>query len=223
MSAIQPPTSTAQLMQRAEALAGHSLGELAEQFRAQLPDNLLLEKGWIGQFLEHLLGASAGSLPQPDFPELGVELKSIPVDARGKPLESTFVSVVNLQQPHLESWHTSVVRLKLSCVLWLPILTERHQPLTARRIGMPLLWRPNQAQWQILQSDWEEAMEKVCLGQFDKLNARFGEALQVRPKAANSRVLTTVTGRDGEPTQTLPRGFYLRSGFTQTILQSLAY
>ncbi|WMS85760.1 DNA mismatch repair endonuclease MutH [Pleionea litopenaei] len=223
MTTVTPPQSIEQLLERAEKLAGKSLAQLAEEFRAQLPDHLLLEKGWIGQFIEHLLGATSGSLPQPDFPELGVELKTIPINPLGKPLESTFVSVVNLHQPASEQWETSIVKKKLEHVLWMPIIVHPNSPLNQRIIGMPLLWRPSADEWQILKNDWEETMEKVCLGKFGQLNARFGQALQVRPKAANSKVLTDVVGSDGEITQTLPRGFYLRSSFTQKVLTQLSY
>ena len=74
---ISAPNTEAELMTRAEQLAGKTLGELATIYANQVPDNLLIEKGWVGQFCEKLLGASAGSLPEPDFPHLGIEL--IPV------------------------------------------------------------------------------------------------------------------------------------------------
>jgi DNA mismatch repair protein MutH len=223
MAIVPPPESIEELISRAEALAGFTLGELAQQHAAKLPPNLLLEKGWVGQFFEQLLGASAGSLPEPDFPHLGVELKTIPVNEQGKPLESTFVSVVYLMNQQHETWETSLVKKKLSRVLWIPVLAPRSLPITERRVGMPLLWQPTPQQEAILRCDWEEAMEKVCMGKLGELNARFGQALQVRPKAANSKVLTEAIGPDGEIIKTLPRGFYLRSSFTQQILSSLSY
>ena len=62
-------------------------------------------------------------------------------------------------------------------------------------------------------------MDRICLGQLDAISARDGEVLQIRPKAAHSRILCETSGDDGAPTQTLPRGFYLRSQFTRGILQ----
>ncbi len=38
--------------------------------------------------------------------------------------------------------------------------------------------------------------------------------LQVQPKAVSSKCLCWATGAEGEKIQTLPRGFYLRPGFT---------
>ncbi len=228
MDKILPPKSIDELMQRAESLAGFSLGELAQKHSAQMPDNLLIEKGWVGQFLEFLLGATAGSLPEPDFIELGVELKTIPIDAQGKPLESTYVSVLHLNNQAHESWQNSLVWKKLKQVLWFPVICpdkkSPHKSQTKDRIlGMPVLWRPTPEQEALLRSDWEEAMEKVALGKLGELNSRFGEALQVRPKAANSKVVTDAIGPGGDTIKTLPRGFYLRSSFTQAILKSLTY
>ena len=63
-------------------------------------------------------------------------------------------------------------------------------------------------------------MNLVSLGKFDQLNARLGDVLQIRPKAAHSRVTTKAIGENGETIETLPRGFYLRAGFTQKILNA---
>ncbi|MCO7225156.1 DNA mismatch repair endonuclease MutH [Pleionea sp. CnH1-48] len=219
MPLVTPPQSIDELMKRAESLAGFSLGQLAQRYQSSMPDNLLLEKGWVGQFIEFLLGAYSGSLPEPDFPNLGIELKTLPVDQHGRPWESTYVSVLPLHDTLNEQWDTSVVKKKLSCVLWFPIVTDKGTPPEQRIAGMPLLWRPDQEQWNILRQDWEEAMEKVTLGKLGELNARFGQALQIRPKAANSRVLTDAIGPEGSVVKTLPRGFYLRRNFTEEILQ----
>ena len=56
-----------------------------------IPANLQRHKGWPGMLIEKWLGASAGSKPQQDFPELGIELKTIPIDANFSPLETTYV------------------------------------------------------------------------------------------------------------------------------------
>ncbi len=223
MSLPVPPQSVEELMCRAENIAGKTLGELSQEFATLMPDNLLTEKGWVGQFIEKVLGASAGSLPEPDFQNLGIELKTIPVDDKGKPLESTYVSVVPLMNHENETWKNSLVRKKLTHVLWIPVLSPKGSEIASRILGMPLLWRPTPEQESILQSDWEETMEKVILGNLGELNSRFGQALQVRPKAANSKILTDAIGNEGQLIKTLPRGFYLRTSFTHSILRSLSY
>ena len=68
------PMSTAELIVRAEALAGSSIGELAEALGATIPEGRRSTKGFIGQLLEKALGADPEALDAPDFPGLGVEL-----------------------------------------------------------------------------------------------------------------------------------------------------
>ncbi|WP_028108693.1 DNA mismatch repair endonuclease MutH [Ferrimonas futtsuensis] len=213
------PNSESQLLDRAEAVAGWTLGELADALGIAVPDNLLRHKGWSGQLLERYLGASAGSKPHPDFEQLGIELKTIPVDLQGKPLETTFVSVCPLTNLGGLRWEESPVCHKLTAILWIPILGERQIPVAERTLGMPLLWRPSPEEWHVLQQDWEEIMERVTLGEVESITARHGEVLQLRPKAANSRVLTDGIGPDGTLIQTLPRGFYLKIPFTHALLQ----
>lgn len=91
-----PPQSQEQLLAQAQRLAGYSLGELAALAGVPIPRDLKRDKGWIGILLEIWLGASAGSKPEQDFAALGVELKTIPIDRQGRPLETTFVCVAPL-------------------------------------------------------------------------------------------------------------------------------
>ncbi|RDK84607.1 DNA mismatch repair protein MutH [Enterobacillus tribolii] len=213
-----PPSSPAQLLERARALAGYSLGELATLAGVAIPRDLRRDKGWVGMLLELYLGASAGSKPEQDFPDLGIELKTIPIDAAGKPLETTFVCVAPLTGNSGITWESSHVRHKLQCVLWVPVEGERAIPLAERRVGAPLLWRPDEEEEERLRRDWEELMDMIVLGKVERITARHGEVMQIRPKAANSRALTEAVGERGEPIMTLPRGFYLKKNFTAAIL-----
>ena len=212
------PDSTTELLQRARQLAGLTLAELAVELNQQLPPDLQKDKGTVGQLLELALGASAGSKAEPDFPHLGVELKTIPVDRHGKPLESTYVCVAPMTGATLQHWEDSWVCRKLLHVLWVPVLAERGIPLADRMIGRAFLWRPSAEQQQLLRQDWEELMELIVLGGIDQIKGAHGKVLQLRPKAANSKALTSAIGADGQPIQTLPRGFYLKASFTASLL-----
>ncbi len=206
-------------MRRAEAIAGLSLGRLAETLGVVVPADLRRRKGWVGALLEAALGADAASLAEPDFRAIGVELKSLPLDAQGRPRESTYVCTVPLERACSEQWEASWLRRKLSRVLWLPVEAEPTIPLAERRIGNALLWSPDEIQAAQLRRDWEELMEALCLQGPGQLSARMGEVLQVRPKAAHSRVLAPAVSDEGEPTLSNPRGFYLRPAFTRALLK----
>ena len=70
----------------------------------------------------------------------------------------------------------------------------------------------------MLRRDWEELMDLIVLGHVERITARHGEVLQLRPKAANNKALTEAIGEQGQPIMTLPRGFYLKKGFTGALL-----
>lgn len=104
-------------------------------------------------------------------------------------------------------------------VLWIPILAERTIPVEQRQVAMPFIWQPTAQQENLLRKDFEDTIETVALGQIEQIDARFGEVMQVRPKAANAKALTEAIGPEGETIKTLPRGFYLRPSFTRLILE----
>ncbi|WP_114891039.1 DNA mismatch repair endonuclease MutH [Haemophilus haemolyticus] len=214
------PQTLEQLLSQAQSIAGLTFGELADELHISVPPDLKRDKGWVGMLLERALGATAGSKAEQDFSHLGVELKTLPIDAEGYPLETTFVSLAPLVQNSGVKWESSHVRHKLSCVLWMPIEGSRHIPLRERHIGAPILWKPTTEQERQLKQDWEELMDLIVLGKLDQITARIGEVMQLRPKGANSRAVTKGIGKNGEIIDTLPLGFYLRKEFTAQILKA---
>lgn len=214
------PQTLEQLLAQAQSIAGLTFGELADELHIPVPIDLKRDKGWGGMLLERALGATAGSKAEQDFSHLGVELKTLPINAEGYPLETTFVSLAPLVQNSGVKWENSHVRHKLSCVLWMPIEGSRHIPLRERHIGAPILWKPTAEQERQLKQDWEELMDLIVLGKLDQITARIGEVMQLRPKGANSRSVTKGIGKNGEIIDTLPLGFYLRKEFTAQILNA---
>ncbi len=217
---VSPPTSEAELLERARQLAGLTMADLATKFNQAIPKDARSAKGWIGQLVETSLGATASSLAEPDFQLIGIELKTLPLTNSGKPKESTYVCTVPLTKLHEQEWSTSWFKRKLQRVLWLPIEADKQIPLAERHIGNAILWSPNEVETAQLQQDWEELMELVCLGKLDQITSHMGRYLQIRPKGANAKSLTTTLDEEGNTIQTLPRGFYLRPEFTQRIIQA---
>lgn len=219
MPIINAPDNVEQLMHRVQTIAGMNLASLAQSVNIEVPENLRREKGWVGQLLEKVLGATAGNKPEPDFIGLGIELKTLPIDARGYPSESTYVCVVPLAHTDGLHWNNSLVKAKLSQVLWVPIEADKKIPLAKRRVGMGILWQPDTETESKLAVDYDEFIDRITLGKVESITAHQGEFLQIRPKAANSSVLTKGIGDEGQAIKTLPRGFYLRPSFTRNIIR----
>ncbi|AAP95483.1 DNA mismatch repair protein MutH [[Haemophilus] ducreyi] len=214
------PQSEAELLAKANWLAGFTLGELAQQLNTVVPPDLTRDKGWVGQIIERALGATAGSKPEQDFAHLGIELKTIPINNHGLPLETTFICLAPLIHNQGITWQTSHVKYKLQRVLWIPIQAERSIPIKDRYIGRAILWSPSYQQEQQLRNDWEELMEYIVLGRLDQINGHLGEVMQLRPKGRNRLSITQSIDQHGEQIQSLPLAFYLRKPFTAAILQN---
>jgi len=221
---------------RARALAGRSLASIAAELGAQTFRGAfegVHTKGKAGQLVERALGATGGSSATWDFPELRIELKTIPVDTRGAPRESTYVCTVSLSDAERAEWETSWARAKLSRVLWVPVVRARlprdgsHESTGATKereavLGPPLLWSPTPQQERILAADFDEILGRIGAGGIEGVTAHAGRWLQLRPKAAHGRVRTVVRGAEGDLVATVPRGFYLRTQFTGGILRDPA-
>jgi DNA mismatch repair protein MutH len=212
-----PPTSPGELLARAHALCGMEIGALAAALGVAALGPAERTKGMPGGIVERALGAT-GSGRVHDFPDLGIELKTIPVDNRGMPIESTYVCTLSLASAAEQEWESSWVRAKLSRVLFVPLVATEGASWRARRLAPPLLWSPTKAQEDVLRNDFDEVVGLVGVGRVEELTAHLGRWMQVRPKAAHGRIRTIAWGREGEAIATVPRGFYLRTRFTGALL-----
>jgi DNA mismatch repair protein MutH len=216
---MHPPRDEAELLARAHALCGSSVVALAERWGVRVDGAPVSTKGKVGELMERALGATGGPAATWDFPDLRVELKTIPVDVRGVPRESTFVCAVSLLEADRAEWETSWARAKLARVLWLPVETRDDG---TRVVGEASLWSPTREQERVLAGDFEEILGRIGAGDIEGISAHVGRWLQLRPKAPDGRARTAAPGVDGEIVATVPRGFYLRARFTGEILRDAA-
>ncbi len=211
----EPPETEDALLARATSLSGRTLSEVAKPYGWRVPKDFRRHKGWAGQLIELALGASAGSKAEPDFPHLGIELKTIPVSEVGQPYESTFVCTAPLDGLEA-SWEESWVRKKLQRVLWMPLI-GRGSP-AERLLGGAFLWSPSAEESLWLRDDWEQLVGLIEEGRLDEISARRGRVLQLRPKAANASETAWVLDQEATWVREQPRAFYLRASFTRSVL-----
>ena len=212
------PHSCRELELRAAALRDRTVAEVAQALHVPIPASSRQGKGFVGQLVERALGADPMAGAAPDFSTLGVELKTVPVDARGVPVETTFCCSIAMAHADQERWETSRLRRRLAHVLWMPVTAARLASLPDRRFGAARLWQPDADEEALLRADWEDLMGAIGAGRAGTLTAREGQVLQVRPKAAHAQARTLAPAVDGV-SLTLPLGFYLRTQFTTHILQ----
>lgn len=215
-----PPKTEAELLDRCLNISGLSFAQLSLGLGFPIPTNPNRRKGWVGQAIEYALGATASNQSLPDFQQLGIELKTLPLSSSGKPSESTFVTSIPLLTIHHQQWASSQCYAKLKRILWIPVEGDTQILYSHRRIGQGFLWSPNESQLALLAADWDYLTLRISTGHLESLDAKSGEYLQVRPKAAHGKSLCDGFDSEGNKIKTVPRGFYLRSSFTSTILSS---
>lgn len=218
MRRASPPSSVDELLERARALTGRTVAEVAESLGARLPPSTTHGKGFVGTLAEAALGATAGSKSAPDFESLGVELKTIPLGADGRPRESTFVCTVPLAAIAEVEFSESPLWTKLRRVLFVPI--EADGSLGARRFGASFLFEPTEDERRALKEDWDLLAGLLSVGDVESVDASLGEVVQIRPKGRSAADRTLVALGDGGLEATPPMGFYLRARFTAVVVET---
>lgn len=213
------------LMAHARALVGVELADLADQLGLPVPAGAVRTKGWAGQILERELGVETAGLPGPDFRALGVELKTVPVDAQLAPRESTAVCQIDPIAIAAESWETSYVRQKLARVLFIalevaPVRGGTSRSVGDHRVAAVRLWSPSPDDERALRADFELFVRGYFrLGRTDDITGHLGTVLQVRPKGRNAADRRAGYDAQGRATQVGKCGFYLRPSFVGRILR----
>lgn len=212
------------LLAHARALVGVELGELADQLG--LPEPVGAEaarrsKGWSGQVIERELGVETGGGAGPDFVALGTELKTVPVDERLTPRESTAVCQIDPVTIAGESWETSTARKKLARVLFVALeVPPGTRSVGQRRVAAVRLWSPSTSEEALLRSDFELfARDYFRRGRSSAITGHLGQVLQVRPKGRNAADLRDGYDEHGQPTRVGKCGFYLRAPFVAAVLR----
>lgn len=153
----------------------------------------------------------------PDFETLGVELKTVPIDQKGRPRESTYVTTVPLRELATADFMQSSLHHKLRRVLFVPVEAHAALPLPVRRVGTALLWRPDSEDLGQLEADWAAFSARMAEAGPSGLGPELGEVLQVRPKGADSKDTTWALCPEGHEVRTMRRGFYLRPRFVYAL------
>lgn len=197
------PKTVAELMHRAQQIEGLTIRELANILKIELPFSLKYAKGFIGQLIEVALGASAEANPIQDFPNLKIELKTIPINYDGKATQTTHVCIFH-HDTFGQSFENSNLYNKLKKILWVPIEGNTEIPFTERHIGRAFLWELKEDDLELIKQDWEEIMDFLTTNDITQLSAKIGNQMQIRPSGKIK----------GVPQYS----FYLKTSFTNKIL-----
>jgi DNA mismatch repair protein MutH len=130
-------------------------------------------KGTVGRIFETAFGIPANSVPGPDFPSAGIELKSVPIqvirgESRAK--ERISVGMIDFQRLASETWDTATVRRKLDHLLLIFYGWEPLQPIARFQTLCAGIWRPDESTLSGIRSDWETIANLARGGRRDEVS-----------------------------------------------------
>lgn len=218
MLSFKPPKTKDELITRLNHITGRSLSELAVLAGTDSPYNNSAGKGFAGQLMELYLGAAAGNLSEPDFINLGIELKTLPVGFDLMPAESTFLCMADLSPERFIPFEHSALYHKLKSVLFVILLAPKGAKMVERRVLGYFFFTPNDEQLKLFEQDYNEFNELILNASAREIDASNGNIIQMRPKGAGSQDYIRVRDESGNFTTTYPRAYYLRPFFTKQLM-----
>jgi DNA mismatch repair endonuclease MutH len=156
-----------ELRNRAESLKDKFISELK-------PTLDVKDKGAIGKIIEEYgFGVKNNSESRPDFHEIGVELKVVPLKQPQKGLsvkERTKVCLINYNQIVESSWETSHAKHKLDHILFVFYHYNKENHLESQIKDYYFFELKNQLEEPIIQTDWHRTKQIVADGRAHELS-----------------------------------------------------
>lgn len=197
---------------------GKTIGELKLELSIERAN---MKKGASGLIVENLLGIKNNNNSDADIPEIGCEVKILPIqknrNGQIKAKEPTQIQMINYFEVANEKWETAKVRKKISLTFWVVYLAKEdsnslHQD--EYRIIDYFIDHPNENKIIVFKRDWELIQDFIIKGHSDKLSCSMGEYLEPKTKGANNQDKTNAPDGKGGILRARRRAFYYKKKYT---------
>lgn len=174
-------------------------------------------KTGVGNLVEWFLGKPPNNSDEPDIPELGIEVKTIPLELRGKgvkslgPKEPTSLTMIDFARVAEQDWNEAYVRKKLQRILWVPYV-HNYDDKREHTFCEPFLWTPPEGDVPQLKEDYGVVRAVIREGRPHELSEQLSVVLAARRKGQKGST-TTYSGVRA-PT----RAWALKSAYTGALL-----
>ena len=158
------------------------------------------------------------SSAQVDFPKIGLELKSTPMQLRKGQFvakERLVISMINFHSIVDENWDEASLLKKLRKVLIMSYLYEAGVNPVDYRILSSMIWSPPKEDMDQFRRDWEKIREMVIAGKAHLISSSDTLYLEACTKAANSKVQRT---QPFSSDLAKPRAWALKRAYVNSIL-----
>ncbi|MBP5722915.1 MAG: hypothetical protein J6X18_05005 [Bacteroidales bacterium] len=200
---------------------GKTIGQIKDELF--IGDKCKMKKGASGLIVENLLGIENNNRDEADLPEIGCEVKILPlqVNRNGdvKAKEPTAIQMINYCQVAKETWETAKLRSKINITFWVVYLAKEH----GKKLNQDdyvivdyFLDHPTPAQLSVFQKDWEDIQAFILRGDADKLSCSMGVFIEPKTKGANNQDKTIAPDGKGGTISARRRAFYYKKNYTNT-------
>jgi DNA mismatch repair protein MutH len=159
----------------AKKLINHTLREITNSPLDAENHSATKVKGKFGQYLEkHYFGFDNNSDSEPDFKEVGLELKSTPLkklkNGEYSPKERLVLNIINYETIVSENWEESHFLSKNHLLLLVLYLYETEKVFLDYLVKYVALWKIQGEEREIIRQDWEKIVNKVRAGKAHELS-----------------------------------------------------
>jgi DNA mismatch repair protein MutH len=231
-SLLYDPFDERQVVARAKELVNHTIIDILRMSEAQAREHLdLRNKGQIGNIIQEFwFGVAANSSSDPDFAEIGMELKIIPLEQRKRGLtvkERTKICAINYFRLIEEDWNSSHAKRKLEKVLFIYVHFNEKDGLFSKVVNVDVWVLKDIVEQGIIREDWQGVKAKVEQGLAHEISESQSKIL------AASRTGSGGLDENGKPKDEVPqprnpaipalkRAFSLKQSYTKQRWEEVA-
>lgn len=180
-----------------------------------------MKKGASGLIVENLLGIKNNNVSDADIPEIGCEVKILPLqknkNGEVKAKEPTAIQMINYFEVANETWETAKLRKKIELTFWVVYLAKENGRSFSQNdyvIVDYYLDHPDNMQSSVYRKDWEDIRGFIIKGAAEKLSCSMGQYIEPKTKGANNRDLTDAPDGRGGKMKARRRAFYYKKNYT---------
>ncbi|PWK29031.1 DNA mismatch repair endonuclease MutH [Arcicella aurantiaca] len=203
-----------------EESKGKTIGEIKSLLNHERTN---MKKGASGLIVETLLGIKNNNNADADIPEIGCEVKILPIqknrNGEVKVKEPTQIQMINYFEVANEKWETAKIRKKITLTFWIVYLAKENSKSLNQddyKIIDYFIDHPNEYKLQIFQRDWEAIQSYIINGLSDKLSCSMGEYIEPKTKGANNQDVTNAPDGKGGILKARRRAFYFKKKYTNS-------
>ncbi len=199
---------------------GKTIGQIKKSLKIE---RAKMKKGASGLIVESLLGIENNNNDDADLPEIGCEVKVLPLqinkNGEVKVKEPTAIQMIDYFTVTNETWETAKIQKKISLTFWIVYLAKESGKKYSQDNYIIIdyfLDQPTINVKQIFKKDWENIQDYIKKGWADKLSCSMGTYIEPKTKGANNQDLTNAPNGNGGIIKVRRRAFYYKKNYTNS-------